>query len=192
MNRSESENVAQSLLTGCDLNSMIPPVRKLLECLTLLKTDSEIYQDIDRSKLGVRLRPGPYRNRLVWIHQILVTLAKTLPFDDGKAKAFVVYLPETEKGLSDPDLFAPNIEWPHTDNETGQMPHERASMTLRLSLMKNDGEKSIAEELRDAEAKEQVEDESVGFKDSENENNDSENGGSNEVADEDDEFSLFA
>jgi len=42
MNRSESENVAQSLLTGCDLNSMIPPVRKLLECLTLLKTDSEI------------------------------------------------------------------------------------------------------------------------------------------------------
>jgi len=111
MTRSESEETVIQLL-NCDERSMLHSVRKLRDNLNLLKHNSSLYVEIDRSKFAVRLTPGPHRTRLIWLHQVLVKLAQFLPFDDGKAKAFVQYLPETEDGLADEGLFAPNIEWP--------------------------------------------------------------------------------
>lgn len=111
MNRLESEEQAMALL-DCDSKTMLRPVKKLFQCLTRLQKDASMYESLDQSKFAVRLRPGPFRNRIIWLHQILVTLVRSLPFDDGKAKSFIEFLPETEEALADENLFAPNIEWP--------------------------------------------------------------------------------
>jgi len=132
MDRADSEIAAAELLDemaelsrspanarsrrGSTAERTLRPIQKLYDSLNKLKTSEDLYNKIDRSNLSVRLRPGPYRNRLIWLHQVLVDYAKaSSQYDDGKAKAFVVHLPEVETELSNNSLFAPNIEWPNHD-----------------------------------------------------------------------------
>eukprot|EP00939_MAST-03C_sp_MAST-3C-sp1_P002590 g2590.t1 len=134
MNREDSENAAADMITAitsvddgatATKRGVARSVQKLYVCLHKLKTDENMYEPIDRTKLKVRLCPGPYRNRLIWLHQVLVDYVLACSqFDDGKGKVFIVHMPESEDALLDPKLFAPNIEWP--SDATGASPrHEK-------------------------------------------------------------------